>query len=835
MKDNILDLINGKYHTAIITTFNFDINFFDAKVVPKLEFNNIKNILLFVDANEFEKSIKFISNSYAGKKYNVIPVKISSTFHPKLILLLGNDQAKLIIGSFNQTRSGYLTNQEIYNCFEYDKSEHFNNLNIIQSAMGFINNLFLDNNGKDEIINQLSDIYYLKVNSIAKDKFFLSSYDRSIIEQVKELIDGEVKSIDIAVPFYDNELKAIKGLNEIFKGSNIRLFVQNGKSTFPIEYNEKHNIISNIFKFDKIRFNDSNNFYHGKVIRFNTDKKSYVLYGSTNCTLAALFKSLKNGGNIECDILAKGNLSDYENFFKEFKESDKKEFTKYEEEKEEYARKEYCVLSIELKGTLIEIYLQYTVKPKKILLNNEDISFSLENNLIKIEIAKNQVDTIFDLIVVSNNEFKIRCFYNDFTKIEEYRHNEKNKYSIPEHLLNKDNIMLSDLIDIINCLPLDKEQIDENKEIEKAYRLKKAENESDDLTEEFEIDNEKLMEYAKKYNENVKIKKIVSHISDSYFRTLINDKLRTKPKIHNNLNLNLNTSDVKIIDIEEYNDSQCKKLITKLIEKLLFPNFINSLDYKSYKDYIGITLSYLDKYQQIFKSKNLLTLQEIYESKYNVLISLLEKNYNNELTIEEEKSIIIAVFSLIFEIVIYGSNNEKNSKNQELKIKRILNDLSKYSSIKEYNEELKQSLIIIRNKGLDISEMGAKKIIDDNIGYLNIENIKKAIEELIVGVTKIIFNETKIIAIIETKEINKGLELKTSSRMDKVIRLIKLYSLNVSPILEFDILIANIGEGNIQRIEYLNNISTLKAKRITYYKNGKVNDKELNYSINFYR
>ena len=68
MNENILNFISGKYHTAIITTFNFDIDYFDSKILPKLEMNDTKNILLFIDRKEFEKAIEEINNSYIGKK-----------------------------------------------------------------------------------------------------------------------------------------------------------------------------------------------------------------------------------------------------------------------------------------------------------------------------------------------------------------------------------------------------------------------------------------------------------------------------------------------------------------------------------------------------------------------------------------------------------------------------------------------------------------------------------------------------------------------------------------------------------------------------------------------
>ena len=71
--------------------------------------------------------------------------------------------------------------------------------------------------------------------------------------------------------------------------------------------------------------------------------------------------------------------------------------------------------------------------------------------------------------------------------------------------------------------------------------------------------------------------------------------------------------------------------------------------------------------------------------------------------------------------------------------------------------------------------------------------------------------------------------------MDKVIKLMKYYSNDVEQIKEFNILITSTVESNIIKMEYTNNITTLKAKRKTYYSNGLVNDKEPEYDIKYFR
>ena len=127
------------YEIALITTFNIDVEFFERYIISKLYSNGIRKIALIVDARELNKGITEIRKPSVllGKKYSVNPVSITGAYHPKMILLLAQDKAKLIIASANCTYSGYITNNEIFNAFEVNSNDlHF--LPLIQAAARFL-------------------------------------------------------------------------------------------------------------------------------------------------------------------------------------------------------------------------------------------------------------------------------------------------------------------------------------------------------------------------------------------------------------------------------------------------------------------------------------------------------------------------------------------------------------------------------------------------------------------------------------------------------------------------------------------------------------------------
>ena len=172
----------------------------------------------------------------------------------------------------------------------------------------------------EKIFNRINDLIYRHRRIDNNDVKLIQNLDKSVLEQLKEIITDKVESIDIAVPYYDNELLGYNDLSETFDCKNINLYLQNGLSTFPVDYNINNGIVNadNIYTYLKLKSNGKKNFYHGKVFRINTDNKSFILYGSSNCTMSALSKTYHNGGNIECNILEEGIKSDFDYFFDNF-------------------------------------------------------------------------------------------------------------------------------------------------------------------------------------------------------------------------------------------------------------------------------------------------------------------------------------------------------------------------------------------------------------------------------------------------------------------------------------------------------------------------------------
>lgn len=238
------EISNSKgYSIALLTTFNFEISYFERTILNTLYDKNIRNVELFVDADELEKAISESIDNNLNRKYIANPIRINSAFHPKVVLLLGEEKAKLIVSSANIKTSGYTLNNEIYNVFEYSK-DNPENLNLINDAITFFEKLNTMAYYQDtKTFNKINDLIYRHRKSDSDSIKLIQNLESSVLSQLKDIITDKVKSIDIAVPYYDNELLAYKDLSTTFECTNINLYLQNGLSTFPVDYNNANSIV----------------------------------------------------------------------------------------------------------------------------------------------------------------------------------------------------------------------------------------------------------------------------------------------------------------------------------------------------------------------------------------------------------------------------------------------------------------------------------------------------------------------------------------------------------------------------------------------------------------
>lgn len=779
MNNKILNELTGKYKVALLTTFNFDLQYFDNIIFSKLFVNGIKYVSVFVDSKQLQESLSK-HNTNLGVRYSAIQFKMDKSFHPKVVLLLGENNAKLIVGSLNLTEKGYYSNQEIYNSFEYDK-DNTDNLSLIIDAYNFFKKLYDLSDEKDlEIFKQTEDMQYLFRNVEHSKTKFIDNLDKSIFELAISYIDEPIKKVEIAVPYYDNEASALMEIEK--KYPNIKLYVQNDKSTFPKKlydaYKEK------IFKFKKILCNESGNFYHGKVYRFITDKSSYILYGSANCTNAAFLESYADGGNVECDILEKGSISEYDELFLQFEE-DKTEFNSYPIHTQSNEVAKNFVFDKINKDKDIECLFKYRVKKNnlQIFINdvvNDNCKYFYNDDYFVICIPSDctaEIGNVFKVSIFSlddNIKEDVNCFYNDLDVISGFRNSVENSNSVSNRILFKNDFYLNDIIDLMYQMPNNVDDLKNVRDVKRMYYEQKTETEESETDDEYFINEEALLDYKKKYEETLNVGKAVHKIGGmclSWLQDIINfgtdenEKNNPKrPALPRNNNDNVLKADLTDEELELFNRRKGKKIVIKIINGITTTSYKDEIDYSSYKDYVLMLFYFLDRYTDYRKLKDieldkdekkeyLFNYVDVASYKFELVTSLCELlSRDSNLILKEKDDILLFVFQTILQkkyaIDHYGVD-EKYGKNNIALLLEQIDEL--YNIRDEYTDYVLNAVKVLNYKRPIMGLEFAKSEIESLFKYKSMSKIYDLVKSL--GEYPISIKDGKVNIIVKTNEI----------------------------------------------------------------------------------
>lgn len=830
----ILDEISNSrgYSIALLTTFNFEISYFERTILSALYDKGIKNIELFVDADELEKAVSESIDNNLNKKYIANPIRINSAFHPKIVLLLGEEKAKLIVASANIKTSGYTLNNEIYNVFEYSKDSQ-ENLNLINDVISFFERLNGMSYYQDErIFNKINDLIYRHRRTDNNDIKLIQNLDLSVIDQLKKIIKEKVVSIDIAVPYYDNELLGYKSLSEAFDCKNINLYLQNGLSTFPVDYNKNNEIVEydNIYTYLKLKSNGKKNFYHGKVFRINTENKVYILYGSSNCTLSALSKTFHNGGNIECNILESGQKDEFNYFFDNFEIESFDELTCNIIEYEPQEKKNYS-FKYGIKKEEIKLYLSFKEKKDNInvKIGEKQVDYCYDDNNLIITLDRlisDEINNIFDLkIIDGENQELVRCWYFDIDTVENYRNAERTT-SFDDITVDEDMEKYREHMElIVRTLALTKDEYSEQIKLQKMLN-KKSDLESQEDLDEDEIDDDFIIdkdipdEYIKKNKDftNAYIKSRL--FSDRFFKGL---KLK-----------NSNTSNTSNSEVKESTDKDKKKrpatpsekrferFIKSRVKGILRDEYVELVDYDHYKNIIGVILDVINEYK--YKEK----VEDIFDDKYVIEISLdminrlLEKETSEHIKENQETTIILSFISIIENHIINNSEENKDYK-VELFNKDIIKRLNQLFNIRENYEELLQYAVNNINSNIrKVDYDYYKSYIESLFGYKTNEELLEVIKKYYGLNCSITFENSKIIVICNQESVGKHLSIENNDTFIQMLKEIKNYSKNISEISELKAIINISVTKGLTKIEYTYNFNKQLYESLQYYYDGNV-------------
>lgn len=414
-RTNILSLIggNGRYHSCILTTYSFDFYFFEMKMMRWLRSCGVSNTTVFIDGHFYSE----LMQNHTGEEmsystnYSIIPVFEKGIFHPKIIMLFGEKEGLLIVGSGNLTNAGNGNNDEIWGAYHFDikKSEN-ENAPLFSCAWKYFSQLSSTVEGINHertsswIINnskwltelpQVENFQFIELLENESVAFLYNSNESSIWQNIKKNTEND-KIVDILIvsPYYDLDGKALTEIKTKYPTAKISVVLDdNGAipNNLPDDkeysfYDWKElNICRNIGSKEKSRL-------HAKILFLKSSNGiEYCLIGSANITSAGLGISKIHNNEVSLFIKSfKNNLlnrigiklkSDISKPLSTFKTSEKFDITKAIINKNRFPIKLY---SAEVHDSKLTIYSS--------IGKNSDVVISLydkNNQLYREETIEN--------------------------------------------------------------------------------------------------------------------------------------------------------------------------------------------------------------------------------------------------------------------------------------------------------------------------------------------------------------------------------------------------------------------------------------------------------------
>ena len=805
--DNILELLDNSkgYHTALLSTFSIDIDFFERKFLYTFIKNGIRSIAVYCDANEWNKAVASANGEAFGRQYTVNPIALPATYHPKVILLLGDDKARLILGSANLTRSGQLYNNEVFNYVDYDKNDQ-KYRDIIYAAILF----FKHSNGlvaysDENIISQLKNLGYNRESDKNGELFFMDSFDKSIVDQVKTVISDTVLHINICAPYYDNELTAFETLKKQFPDATFNIFLQYQKSTFP-ENKYRGSNIDKVLVFDSLDApgKENNHFYHGKVFSFDTAENTYILFGSSNCTSSALTKSVSDNGNYECDILVKGSSGSFNAFAESFKIKENLPAEAHLMRFESKKRTDYSFSYSKDLGDTVELYFSYPrimpdveIEYKYVDSEGEETVLSLDycykdEKLVATINKTNLGNTIFNVIVCGEI---IVCWFIDKSALRLFRSQTsvKKLLTYNEHLeLEEDDaILLENLDRITELIDLDDERAADDDLVSKTI-VRETDNAEDDDESEDAEDIDRVVtvvlsdEDYLQQNQFRTARKMQSDI----VRNFTGGRLQRTAVLGNNQNSETkkkNRNDKEDDEVETPEIIRRRSILLNRVRlrinklKKYLENRKGSFE-KCYKD-VFYLLWFLDEPRLKFSKNNGLTNAEILDHKKSLLETLVKK-MTKEATVDEK-----IISDVLYSIVIIHNQADKLDSLDEIgefetTNKNMIRDINKKFKIKQNYEDILDRYSFLDNiEDKDRLVRIAGNYINSLFGFFDYNELQSWLKST--------YGIKSGINIINGKAIVTIYSQNMGNPDESVLTEIRRYSNNVEPISQIEMTIKN--------------------------------------------
>ncbi|WP_309092350.1 hypothetical protein, partial [Phenylobacterium sp.] len=291
------------FHSSFITTFATEFAALEELLVPQLMAVGCRNIGVVCDARMGTLALSDGSAlpRQLGRAYSLYSPPVGQgVFHPKIILQLGRTQGRAFVSSANLTAAGLGGNVEIgaeIECTAEPSAERA----LLRAVAAYINSRVVEPGGvRDALDWAWARTPWLEDEDdpTSEDAAFLTSPgDPGIIASFVERVVDPVERLWVLSPYWDDSLAALRAMTRALSPSRTTVLIDALTHEFPVGANLPAGT-----EFVDIAGWRPKRFTHAKMILAQTARHDHVLFGSANCTTAALGDGAVGGRNAEASL-----------------------------------------------------------------------------------------------------------------------------------------------------------------------------------------------------------------------------------------------------------------------------------------------------------------------------------------------------------------------------------------------------------------------------------------------------------------------------------------------------------------------------------------------------
>ena len=323
---------NGRYHSAILTTYAIDLIHFDNQLLNMLHRKQICSVNVFADCYQMEKSMEYINPIYMkniGKDYSITSLKSIGAFHPKINFFVGDESALVVFGTGNLTVTGHGKNHEAFTGFMIDKTNN-SHRPLIEECWQYLIR-FTNQCGEFERNRILRDIpdncafldssfkivphKMWNVQEGLKAALLYNDSKSSILQQIQSLVPlNDIQNVTVLSPFFDENGESLITLSQLCPKAIINVLIHKNCALPPCKIKKNKKIKFFDFtetKRGKANFKTYDRQLHAKIIHFKSFDTEYCVIGSANTTISGLGTLTNRGINDEFCVLYQSDKKDF--------------------------------------------------------------------------------------------------------------------------------------------------------------------------------------------------------------------------------------------------------------------------------------------------------------------------------------------------------------------------------------------------------------------------------------------------------------------------------------------------------------------------------------------